>query len=88
MSNNEIAVKIGEYVKSYDGIMLDYDGKSACIHIGWDIFTDDERNYALEDEFNEFRVMCDTKEYLKKDNITVKEVFVEEWGIAIYVECK
>lgn len=84
ISNNVVA-KIRDYVKNYDGIMLDYDGSSASIHMGWDNFTDDEKNYAME---NEFRVMSNTKEYLKKDNITVKEVFVDERCITVYVECK
>lgn len=82
---DSVVAKIREYVKNYDGIMVDYNGSSACIHMGWDNFTDDEKDYAME---NEHAVMCNTKYYLSKDNITVKEVFVDERCITVYVECK
>ena len=40
--------KIWQYVKDYDGIMLDYDGSSASIFMGWGNFTDVEKNYAIK----------------------------------------
>ena len=44
---NSVVDKIREYVKNYDGIMLDYDGESASIHMGWDNFTEVEKEYAF-----------------------------------------
>ena len=77
--------KIWQYVKDYDGIMLDYDGSSASIFMGWGNFTDVEKNYAME---YDFVVGQQTWHYLSEDNIPVKEVFVNEYGIIICVECK
>lgn len=82
---DSIADKIRQYVKDYDGIMLDYDGSSASIFMGWGNFTDVEKNYAME---YDFVVGQQTWHYLSEDNIPVKEVFVEEYGIIICVECK
>ncbi len=82
---DSIANKIRQYVKDYDGIMLDYDGSSASIFMGWGNFTDVEKNYAME---YDFVVGQQTWHYLSEDNIPVKEVFVNEYGIMIYVECK
>ena len=82
---NNVVAKIREYVKNYDGIMVDYDGSSACIHMGWDSFTDAEKDYAMDYEF----ILKNNMEYyLKKDTITVKEMLVDENGISVYVECK
>ena len=76
---------IREYVKNYNGIMLDYDGSSASISMGWDNFTDIEKDYAVE---YECEVRIDTRFQLSKDNITVKELIVDECGITVFVECK
>ena len=82
---DSIANKIRQYVKDYDGIMLDYDGSSASIFMGWGNFTDVEKNYAME---YDFVVGQQTWHSLSEDNIPVKEVFVNEYGITICVECK
>lgn len=77
--------KIREYVKNYDGVMLDYTGSSASISMGWDNFTDIEKDYAVE---YECEVRIDTRYQLSKDNITVKELIVDKCGITVFVECK
>jgi hypothetical protein len=61
--------------------MLDYTGSSASISMGWDNFTDIEKDYAVEYE-------CEVKYQLSKDNITVKELIVDKCGITVFVECK
>lgn len=75
--------KIREYVKNYDGIMLDYDGESASIYMGWDNFTDAEKDYAFD---YEGIVIQNTTYYLSKDNIVVKELLVDDYGITVFVE--
>ncbi len=75
--------KIREYVKNYDGIMLDYDGESASIYMGWDNFTDVEKDYAFG---NEGTVIQNTRYQLSKDNIIVKELLVDDYGITVFVE--
>ena len=75
--------KIREYVKNYDGIMLDYDGESASIYMGWDNFTDAEKDYAFD---YEGIVIQNTTNYLSKDNIIVKELLVDDYGITVFVE--
>jgi hypothetical protein len=75
--------KIKEYVKNYDGIMLDYDGESASIYMGWDNFTDVEKDYAFD---YEFFVIYNTSYCLSKDNIIVRELLVDDYGITVFVE--
>ena len=75
--------KIREYVKNYDGIMLDYDGESASIYMGWDNFTDAEKDYAFD---YEGIVIQNTTYYLSKDNIVVKELLVDDYGITVFVK--
>ena len=75
--------KIREYVKNYDGIMLDYDGESVSIYMGWDNFTDVEKDYAFG---NEGTVIQNTRYQLSKDNIIVKELLVDDYGITVFVE--
>ena len=82
---DSIANKIRHYVKDYDGIMLDYDGSSASIFMGLNNFTDIEKNYVVE---YDYVVLQHTWHYLSEDNIPVKEVLVDEYGITIFVECK
>lgn len=79
---NNVVAKIREYVKNYNGIMVDYDGSSASIYMGWDNFTEDEKNYAMD---HEFIVKNNAEYYLKKDNTTVKEMLIDENGISVYV---
>ena len=80
---DSIVDKIREYVKNYDGIMLDYDGESASIYMGWDNFTDAEKDYAFD---YEGIVIQNTTNYLSKDNIIVKELLVDDYGITVFVE--
>lgn len=75
--------KIREYVKNYDGIMLDYDGESASIYMGWDNFTDIEKGYAFD--YESF-VIYNTSYCLSKDNIIVKELLVDDYGITVFVK--
>lgn len=76
-----IASKIRQYVNDFEGIMLDYNGSTASICMGWDIFTDEERGRMLEDDF----IIQDAKHCLGKDGISVKEIFVDENGVVVYV---
>ena len=80
---NSVVDKIREYVKNYDGIMLDYDGESASIHMGWDNFTDVEKEYAFD---YYIPVVYNATYYLSKDNIIVRELLVEDYGIIIFIE--
>lgn len=82
---NNVVAKIREYVKNYNGIMVDYDGSSASIYMGWDNFTEDEKEYVMSPE--NF-VISNARYYLKKDNIIVKEMLIDENGIVVYVEWK
>jgi hypothetical protein len=82
ISNNVVA-KIREYVKNYNGPMVNYYGLSEFIYMRWDNFTEDEKEYVMD---HEFIVKNNTEYYLKKDNIIVKEMLVEENGIVVYVE--
>jgi hypothetical protein len=75
--------KIREYVKNYNGPMVNYYGLSEFIYMRWDNFTEDEKEYVMD---HEFIVKNNTEYYLKKDNIIVKEMLVEENGIVVYVE--
>ena len=84
-TTTSVVNKIRQYVKDYDGIMLDYDGSSASIFMGWDNFTDVEKDYAME---YDYVVHHHTWHSLSEDNIPVKEVLVDEYGITIFVECK
>lgn len=77
--------KIWQYVKDYDGIMLDNDGSNASIFMGWNNFTDVEKDYAME---YDYVVGQHTRYYLSEDDIPVKEVFVDEWGVTAFVRWK
>lgn len=77
--------KIREYVKNYNGPMVDYYGLSEFIYMRWDNFTEDEKEYVMSPE--NF-VISNARYYLKKDNIIVKEMLVDENGIVVYVEWK
>ena len=82
---DSIANKIRQYVKDYDGIMLDYDGSSASIFMGLNNFTDTEKDYIVE---YDYVVHQHTWHSLSEDNIPVKELIVDECGITVFVECK
>ena len=75
--------KITDYVKNYNGPMVDYYGLSEFIYMRWDNFTEDEKEYVMEDEH---AVKSNIRDYLKKDNIIVKEMLIDENGIVVYVE--
>jgi hypothetical protein len=80
---DNVIAKIIEYVKNYNGPMVNYYGLSEFIYMRWDNFTEDEKNYAMD---HEFIVKSNTEYYLKKDNTTVKKMLLEENGIVVYVE--
>jgi len=82
---NSVVAKIREYVKNYNGPMVDYYGLSEFIYMGWDNFTEDEKEYVMD---HEFIVKNNTEYYLKKDNTTVKEMRIDENAIVVYVEWK
>ena len=78
-----VVAKITDYVKNYNGPMVDYYGLSEFIYMRWDNFTEDEKEYVMEDEH---AVKSNIRDYLKKDNIIVKEMLIDENGIVVYVE--
>lgn len=82
---DNVIAKIREYVKNYNGPMVDYYGLSEFIYMRWDNFTEDEREYVMSPE--NF-VISNARYYLKKDNIIVKEMLIDENGIVVYVEWK
>ena len=75
--------KIREYVKNYNGPMVNYYGLSEFIYMGWDNFTEDEKEYVM---CHENFVMSNARYYLKKDNIIVKKMRIDENAIVVYVE--
>lgn len=80
---DNVIAKIREYVKNYNGPMVDYYGLSEFIYMGWDNFTEDEKEYVMSPE--NF-VISNVRYYLKKDNIIVKEMLIDENAIVVYVE--
>ena len=48
-SVNRVVKVIEDYVNNYEGMMMGYDGNSASICVGWDIFNEDDMELLIED---------------------------------------
>ena len=71
---------IKTYLEDYDGLMLDYDGDSACICIGWDNFSDEDMQMLIEDDVFEGLVVGE----LVGENI--EDVLVYDDGVYVTVD--
>ena len=71
---------IKSYLEDYDGLMLDYDGDSACICIGWDNFSDEDMQMLIEDDVFEGLVVGE----LVGENI--EDVLVYDDGVYVTVD--
>lgn len=71
---------IKSYLEDYDGLMLDYDGDSACICIGWDNFSDEDMQMLIEDDVFEGLVVGE----LVGENIS--DVLVYDDGVYVTVD--
>lgn len=71
---------IKDYVNNYDGLMLDYDGDSACICVGWDNFSEEDMQMLIEDDVFEGLVVG---ELVGED---IEDVLVYDDGVYVTVD--
>lgn len=71
---------IQEHIKNYEGLMIDYDGESACISIGWDNFNEDDKKMLMEDDVFAVQVASAIR--------GANDILVDKKGVNIYIDKK